>query len=56
MQYAFESENPYRDQTDPFNAGIQKKKDGDLPSAILLFEAAVQKDPEHVKAWEVLGM
>nr|CAG4647009.1 EOG090X054E [Megafenestra aurita]SVE92358.1 EOG090X054E [Megafenestra aurita] len=55
-EYAFESENPYQDHSDPFNAGLQKKLDGDLPSAILLFEAALQKDADHIKAWEMLGL
>nr|SVE73524.1 EOG090X054E [Daphnia atkinsoni] len=55
-EYSFEVENPYQDNSDPYNAGLQKRLDGDLPSAILLFEAALQKDPEHVKAWEVLGL
>nr|CAH0112176.1 unnamed protein product [Daphnia galeata] len=55
-EYSFEAENPYQDNSDPYNTGLQKRLDGDLPSAILLFEAALQKDPEHVKAWEVLGL
>lgn len=55
LQYSFEAENPYQDSSDPYNTGLQKRLDGDLPSAILLFEAALQKDPEHIKAWEVLG-
>nr|SVE75092.1 EOG090X054E [Daphnia dolichocephala] len=55
-EYSFEAENPYQDTSDPYNTGLQKRLEGDLPSAILLFEAALQKDPEHIKAWEVLGL
>lgn len=55
MQYKFESENPYQEHGDPFNEGLQKRAEGDLPSAILLFESALQKDPDHIAAWEALG-
>nr|CAG4646219.1 EOG090X054E [Macrothrix elegans] len=55
VEYAFEAENPYKDHGDPYNAGLQKKAEGDLPSAILLFESAVQKDPDHMSAWEALA-
>lgn len=55
-QYAFEADNPYQEQADPFNEALQKRQQGDLPSAILLFEAALQKNADHAQAWQMLGL
>nr|CAG4643172.1 EOG090X054E [Ilyocryptus agilis] len=55
-EYSFEAENPYQENPDPFNEGLKKKAEGDLPSAILLFEAAVKRDSDHEKAWELLAL
>ena len=55
--YLFEEDNPFTSTTkDPFNEGMKIiEEGGNLSLAALAFEAAVQKDPQHVQAWCQLG-
>ncbi|XP_043079207.1 PEX5-related protein isoform X2 [Puntigrus tetrazona] len=53
--YYFHTSNPYKDYTNAFEQGLQKCRDGDLNSAVLLLEAAILQDPQDSEAWQVLG-
>lgn len=54
--YIFEEENPFGQEKDPFQVGLNiMNEGGNLSLAALAFEAAVQKDRQHVEAWSALG-
>jgi len=54
--YLFEQENPFSNLLDPFDEGVRiMDEGGNLSLAALAFEAAVQKNPDHVDAWTRLG-
>jgi peroxin-5 len=54
--YLFEEDNAFRAVGNPFEEGMKiMHEGGNLSLAALAFEAAVQKDPQHVQAWTMLG-
>jgi peroxin-5 len=54
--YMFEQGNIFSNITNPFEEGIKiMEEGGNLSLAALAFEAAVQKDPNHIAAWVRLG-
>ncbi|UYV67713.1 PEX5 [Cordylochernes scorpioides] len=55
-QYIFTPKNPLLNTEEPFQEGLKKLKENDIPSAVLLFEANVQKNPEHILGWQYLGI
>lgn len=53
--YEFSEDNPMLELTNPIERGKQFLADGDFPSAVLCFEAAVKQQPENSEAWLLLG-
>lgn len=54
--YMFEDDNPFADLANPFDEGVKiMREGGNLSLAALAFEAAVQKDAQHMAAWTALG-
>uniref|UniRef100_A0AAG5D609 Peroxisomal targeting signal 1 receptor n=1 Tax=Anopheles atroparvus TaxID=41427 RepID=A0AAG5D609_ANOAO len=54
-EYKFDEENPMQDVENAFAKGKAFLAQGDIPSAVLCFEAAVKHDPENPEIWELLG-
>lgn len=55
QEYTFTEENPMSEIGNPLERGQQFLSEGDFPSAVLCFEAAVKKEPENALAWQLLG-
>ena len=54
--YLFEEDNVFKTVGNPFEEGVKiMEGSGNLSLAALAFEAAVQQDPQHVAAWNMLG-
>ncbi|KAL9600435.1 MAG: hypothetical protein Q9219_003188 [cf. Caloplaca sp. 3 TL-2023] len=55
-EYLFEDSNIFSNAKDPYSEGTRIMREaGNLSLAALAFEAAVQKDPQHLDAWVALG-
>ncbi|KAK3363015.1 hypothetical protein B0T25DRAFT_468648 [Lasiosphaeria hispida] len=56
QEYLFEEENMFQAANNPFEEGIRiMTGGGNLSLAALAFEAAAQKNPDHLDAWVYLG-
>ena len=53
--FRFIEDNPMKSIENPLEEGLKKFRNGDLPSAVLFFEAEVQQNPNSIDGWQYLG-
>jgi peroxin-5 len=53
--YEFDKENPLKSHPNPLAEGQSRLKSYDIVNAVLLFEVAVQAEPNNALAWQFLG-
>jgi peroxin-5 len=53
--YEFQKDNPFLQDPDSFQKGVEEFNRGSMRKAVLLLEAAVQQDATNARAWEYLG-
>ena len=51
----FTEQNPLKEVSNPLEEGLKRREEGDLPTAVLLFEAEVQARPHSIQGWLLLG-
>jgi peroxin-5 len=54
-EYSFQENNPYSQQSNAFEQGVELLNQGKLKEAIKAFESAVQQNSDHSDAWAYLG-
>ncbi|PAA86513.1 hypothetical protein BOX15_Mlig027768g2 [Macrostomum lignano] len=55
-EYVFQADNPHAEEADPLGAGLAAMRQGRVPEAVLLFEAAAARAPDSAEAWRHLGI
>lgn len=55
-EYTYIKENPMLNVENALEKGKEFLKNGDIPSAVICFEAAVQQEAENAEAWQLLGI
>lgn len=54
-EYKFDDNNPMINMENALEKGKTFLQNGDIPSAVLCFEAAVKQEPDNAEAWQLLG-
>lgn len=55
-RYIFSEQNPFEDEENALQKGVERLEAGDLANAVLLFEEAVRQSPSSAEAWQYLGI